>query len=166
MKPIVLDLKIENHATGYENFAVCWNGEGYRHHFWVNDLPDDETLASGEPVDIRVYRNLPLDHPNVRGFNTRYLDGTKGYAKAALGVILPQLPAMLIKARAELAACRAAEQERFARARREVEARKRLHDAAPVLLEAAQAVLRAWEGGYLAAAVRSLSDAVDLATEE
>lgn len=104
---ILQDLRAEATGTS-ENapVAVSWNGEGYRHHFWMRDYNREAKCAAeygqdGKPLDFTIYRNLPEGHPDARGFRTRHLSTAKGYGAKVLAIVVPQLPALLEAAELE-----------------------------------------------------------------
>lgn len=89
-------MEIKNlHGEGVShNIAICWESDGFRHHFWLSDY-------NNNPGDFVIYRNLPLEHPGAHGFNARELESSKGYGAKVLPLILPHVPELIKQAHAE-----------------------------------------------------------------
>ncbi|MHB1100237.1 MAG: hypothetical protein ACYCZR_11850 [Burkholderiales bacterium] len=104
------------------DIVISWEGDGYVHHFWLNDYQREvaRIAQSGkdEPLDFIVYRNLPAGHENYRRSRTRHLDSTKGYCAKVLPNIVTQIP-MLVAIARSVQKAKVEEQQRS-----QIEARK------------------------------------------
>lgn len=115
--------------------AICWDSESYRHHFWLGDLRAATATqqTDGGALDVPIYRNLPLDHPDSRRTSARTLDSTRGYGKAALDLLAGSILDDLVRqATEQMTAKRMEEDVRAAEMLRAA----RIRAAAPAMLDA------------------------------